>query len=238
MSAKRRRKDSGSGDSGVSSIGNQSVNGQSSRIDPDDETNGHIVRVELVDFMNHARLDLPLSPRVNVITGRNGAGKSSVLQAIVLALGGDARQTKRATGVASFVRRGCNKAEVRVTLSNAGRDPFRPEVYGSAIVMERVIYKAGSYSVHAVKCERSKIRAQKGTSENLMIQSIYVSHSLSFLVRRGGRREAADPRIFQHRARQPDDDPAAGGGQEVLRQPDAQEAVRVLHRRHAAQERL
>jgi ABC-type uncharacterized transport system fused permease/ATPase subunit len=48
---------------------------------------GLIKYVDLLDFMNHARLEMALKPNVNVITGRNGAGKSSVLQAIVLGLG-------------------------------------------------------------------------------------------------------------------------------------------------------
>ena len=59
----------------------------------------------------------------------------------MLALGGNATATKRATNVKDFVRHGCNKAEIRVKLSNAGReDVYRPEVYGDAIVMDRVIY--------------------------------------------------------------------------------------------------
>ena len=38
-------------------------------------------------------------------------------------------------------RHGCNKAEIRVRLSNVGKeDAYKPEVYGDAIVMERVIY--------------------------------------------------------------------------------------------------
>ena len=59
----------------------------------------------------------------------------------MLALGGNATATKRATNVKDFVRHGCNKAEIRVRLSNAGKeDTYKPEVYGDAIVMERVIY--------------------------------------------------------------------------------------------------
>ena len=49
---------------------------------------GCISSVQLTDFMIHARLDVSLKPSaVNVISGRNGAGKSAILQAIVLALG-------------------------------------------------------------------------------------------------------------------------------------------------------
>ena len=72
----------------------------------------------------------------------------------MLALGGDAKMTKRATSehekrgkinVGSFIRYGCNKAEIRVRLSNMTDDEglaYRSEVYGAAIVMERQIYKS------------------------------------------------------------------------------------------------
>ena len=48
---------------------------------------GCLLAVRLKHFMNHSQLKLELDPGVNVITGDNGSGKSSLLQAIVLALG-------------------------------------------------------------------------------------------------------------------------------------------------------
>ena len=94
-------------------------------------------------------------------------------QAVVLALGGDARMTKRGASeagqrgkinVGSFVRHGCTKAEVRVRLSNVVDDAglaFRPDVYGAAIVMERTIHVApGSGQVnsrHVVKSAGGRI---------------------------------------------------------------------------------
>ena len=79
----------------------------------------------------------------------------------MLALGGDARMTKRATNVKDFVRRDCNKAEIRVRLSNEGdEDSFKPETYGDAIVMERTIYVSplgAVVSQHAVKNAAGKV---------------------------------------------------------------------------------
>ena len=48
---------------------------------------GSIVRINLKNFMTHANFDWHPGPRINLITGVNGAGKSSILQAIVLGLG-------------------------------------------------------------------------------------------------------------------------------------------------------
>ena len=48
---------------------------------------GNIVRIYLQNFMTHQEFDWFPSARVNLITGVNGAGKSSILQAIVVGLG-------------------------------------------------------------------------------------------------------------------------------------------------------
>jgi hypothetical protein len=58
--------------------------------------------------------------------------------------------TKRATSVASFVRHDCTKAEVRITLSNVGNGAYKPDVFGDAIIVERIIYSGGG-SLHNVK---------------------------------------------------------------------------------------
>ena len=58
---------------------------------------GNITRIQLKDFMCHAFLDCSLEPGkpINIITGRNGAGKSSILQALVIGLGGSAKEADR-----------------------------------------------------------------------------------------------------------------------------------------------
>ena len=48
---------------------------------------GAVTKIELTNFMCHASLVMEPGPAVNVITGRNGAGKSSILQALVIGLG-------------------------------------------------------------------------------------------------------------------------------------------------------
>ena len=54
---------------------------------------GTILSIHLKDFMVHAKLDCEFGPRVNIITGVNGAGKSSVFQAIPLGLGNIEEET-------------------------------------------------------------------------------------------------------------------------------------------------
>ena len=64
------------------------------RINPDTNSNqnyefkdGFITKIFLQNFMTHAKFELEPNAKVNLITGENGAGKSSILQAIVVGLG-------------------------------------------------------------------------------------------------------------------------------------------------------
>jgi len=68
---------------------------------------------------------------------------------IVVGLGGNARCTERGKSLKQFIRSGERSAEVRVTLRNIGREAYRPEVYGSSIVVERLISNdgTGSYKI-------------------------------------------------------------------------------------------
>ena len=53
---------------------------------------GTITRVKMLNLRCHQMVQLHLGARVNFITGNNGSGKSTVLTAIVLALGGDVKR--------------------------------------------------------------------------------------------------------------------------------------------------
>ena len=48
---------------------------------------GTITLIQLSNFMIHSEFKWSPGPQINLITGRNGSGKSSILQAIVLGMG-------------------------------------------------------------------------------------------------------------------------------------------------------
>merc|ERR1712079_962382 len=77
--------------------------GNSKNRAPQNILGGTILNIYLKNFMNHCKLDWSPIGQVNIITGANGAGKSSILQAIVIGLGGSAKYTKRHSSVAKFV---------------------------------------------------------------------------------------------------------------------------------------
>ena len=97
----------------------------------------------MINFMCHRNLSIALGPRINFVIGHNGSGKSAILTALTVALGGRASVTSRGSSVKSFVRQGATAAEVRVHLHNAGPDAFRPEVFGDMITVERRIHADG-----------------------------------------------------------------------------------------------
>lgn len=67
---------------------------------------GVIQSVECTNFMCHGRLTVDLGPLINFIIGHNGSGKSAVLTAITLCLGGKATSTNRGQNLKSFVKEG------------------------------------------------------------------------------------------------------------------------------------
>ena len=88
MMAEKRARINSSGES-LTSISKQSI--------PAHFSLGNVTRIQLRDFMCHASLDFSLEPSkpINIITGRNGAGKSSIFQALVIGLGGSAKEADR-----------------------------------------------------------------------------------------------------------------------------------------------
>lgn len=76
---------------------------------------GILERVECYNFMCHDHFAVDLGPLINFIVGKNGSGKSAVLTAITLCLGGKASATNRGQSLKSFIKEG--KEYVRITPS-------------------------------------------------------------------------------------------------------------------------
>lgn len=92
--------------------------------------------------MCHENFVHEFGPRINFITGRNGSGKSTILTAITMCLGGRASATDRGSNVATLVKEGKQKARIRVTLVNEGARAYQPEVFGNKITVERMITRS------------------------------------------------------------------------------------------------
>jgi structural maintenance of chromosomes protein 6 len=106
--------------------------------------NAILESVECINFMCHERLHCDLGPLLNFIVGQNGSGKSAILTAITLCLGGKASSTNRGGSLKSFIKEGTEQARLIVKIKNQGHDAYRPEVYGESIIVERHFTKKGT----------------------------------------------------------------------------------------------
>ncbi|RKP36861.1 P-loop containing nucleoside triphosphate hydrolase protein [Dimargaris cristalligena] len=105
---------------------------------------GIIESVELVDFMCHEFLRVDLGSKINFVIGHNGSGKSAILTAIIICLGGKASATQRASSIKHLIREGCPRALVTLRIRNRGRDAYKGDVYGDVIIVERILSKDSS----------------------------------------------------------------------------------------------
>ncbi|KAK5995788.1 Structural maintenance of chromosomes 6-like protein [Cladobotryum mycophilum] len=121
---------------------------------------GIIESVTCINFMCHEKLHVELGPLINFIVGENGSGKSAVLTALTLCLGGKASDTNRGGSLKSFVKEGRDHGTLHVKIKNAGSDAYQPDVYGRTITVERHFSKSGS-SGFKIKSEQGRTISTK-----------------------------------------------------------------------------
>ncbi|KAF5909638.1 structural maintenance of chromosomes protein 6-like, partial [Clarias magur] len=117
---------------------------------------GVIESITLKNFMSHHLLGpFQFGSNVNFIVGNNGSGKSAILTALIVGLGGKATTTNRGASLKSFVKYGESSAEVTVKLRNRGSDAYKDDVYGDCISVEQRITSDG--------CRTCKIKNKAGS---------------------------------------------------------------------------
>ncbi|XP_069829239.1 structural maintenance of chromosomes protein 6 [Dendropsophus ebraccatus] len=123
---------------------------------------GIIESISLKNFMCHAMLGpFNFGPNVNFVVGNNGSGKSAVLTALIVGLGGKAALTNRGTSIRGFVKDGQTSADVTIKLRNRGQDAFRPDVYGESIVIQQRLTTDGGRSYKLKSSSGSLVSSKK-----------------------------------------------------------------------------
>nr|XP_058144077.1 structural maintenance of chromosomes protein 6 isoform X3 [Dasypus novemcinctus] len=108
---------------------------------------GIIESIQLKNFMCHSMLGpFKFGSNVNFVVGNNGSGKSAVLTALIVGLGGKAIATNRGSSLKGFVKDGQSSADISITLRNRGDDAYRANVYGDSIIVQQHISMDGSRS--------------------------------------------------------------------------------------------
>ncbi|XP_054595892.2 structural maintenance of chromosomes protein 6 [Nothobranchius furzeri] len=105
---------------------------------------GLVESITLKNFMCHSHLGpFAFGSNVNFVVGNNGSGKSAILTALIVALGGNAQATNRGSSLKGFVKEGESSADVSITLRNKGKDAYKPDVYGPSVVVDLRITREG-----------------------------------------------------------------------------------------------
>jgi len=121
---------------------------------------GILESVHVINFMCHENYMFDLGPLINFICGKNGSGKSAILTAITLCLGGRASSTNRGQSLKSFIKEGKENASITVRIRNKGDGAYLPADYGDTILVERNFSRSGT-SGFKLKNERGHIVSSK-----------------------------------------------------------------------------
>lgn len=84
---------------------------------------GQIIKVKMHNFMTYTDAVIEPGPRLNLVLGPNGTGKSSLVNALCIGLGGKPNLLGRADHVQDFVRKGTSEGYTEIHLSSGQSRP-------------------------------------------------------------------------------------------------------------------
>jgi chromosome segregation ATPase len=129
---------------------------------------GIIEEIQCINFMCHEHLTVTLGPLINFIIGHNGSGKSAVLTALTICLGGKATATNRAQNLKSLIKEGKDHASVTVKIKNQGPLAYKPAQYGESIVVERHFSRSGSSGFKLKDVNNKPVTNKKAELEDIL----------------------------------------------------------------------
>ncbi|ORZ12799.1 P-loop containing nucleoside triphosphate hydrolase protein [Absidia repens] len=98
---------------------------------------GSIVKMVLRNFVTYDYCEFTPGPQLNMIIGPNGTGKSTIVCAVALGLGGSPLLLGRARNISDFVKTGEEEASIQIELK---------KVDGQNVVIQRKINKSNNSS--------------------------------------------------------------------------------------------
>lgn len=122
------------------------------RLNLDDEKfkPGFIVRVKVKNFTTYSYAEFNLSPTLNMIIGPNGTGKSTLVAAICLGLGGKIDLIKRKT-MKSMIKTGQQESLIEITLKDG-----EPGMY--LVIQRKFTEKESSWELNGAASDEKLIR--------------------------------------------------------------------------------
>ncbi|KAK9498745.1 hypothetical protein O3M35_003312 [Rhynocoris fuscipes] len=120
---------------------------------------GKVKRIRMYNFMCHSQLEFNFGDRINFISGKNGSGKSAILTALVIGLGGKTKDTNRGQSLKNLIKFGQNSAQIDITLQNEGPSSFNTSLYGNELTVTRKI--TDKTSAYKFLSEKGKVISTK-----------------------------------------------------------------------------
>ncbi|KAJ5100682.1 hypothetical protein N7456_006734 [Penicillium angulare] len=106
---------------------------------PDGYKPGAIVRIKVVNFVTYTEAEFFPGPKLNMVIGPNGTGKSTLVCAICLGLGWGPQHLGRAKDLGEFVKHGSSEASIEIELARRPGTSENP-------VISRTIKRDGNKS--------------------------------------------------------------------------------------------
>ena len=120
-----------SGTNALASRSNSTIagqNGDQSGVTQEGYKPGAILRIKVTDFVTYTEAEFYPGPKLNMVIGPNGTGKSTLVCAICLGLGWGPQPLGRAKDPSEFVKHGCREAHIEIELAKGPKQRQNPVV--------------------------------------------------------------------------------------------------------------
>ncbi|KAL4870394.1 hypothetical protein BDV12DRAFT_165889 [Aspergillus spectabilis] len=124
---------------------------------------GAIVRIKVTDFVTYTAAEFFPGPKLNMVIGPNGTGKSTLVCAICLGLGWGPQHLGRAKDTGEFVKHGCREATIEIELAGGPNFPRNP-------VVTRTIKKEGNKSTFTLNGKPASMKQVLKLAQSFAIQ--------------------------------------------------------------------
>lgn len=111
---------------------------------------GYLVNVQVENFTTYTFAEFKLSPTLNMIIGPNGTGKSTLVAAICLGLGGKLDLIKR-KNMKSMIKTGCLDARIRIEIKNTEGKP-------NIVITRRFTERTNAWTIDDSASDEKQVR--------------------------------------------------------------------------------
>ncbi|KAJ5670631.1 uncharacterized protein N7477_005994 [Penicillium maclennaniae] len=124
---------------------------------------GAIVRIKMSNFVTYTSAEFFPGPKLNMVIGPNGTGKSTLVCAICLGLGWGPVHLGRAKDLGEFVKHGASEAMIEIELAG-------PPLFSQNRIIRRIIKRDGNKSSFFLDGESSNQKSVRKLAGDFAIQ--------------------------------------------------------------------